>query len=176
MGLEHDHTEMLLYAAPMHDVGKIGVHESILRKPGKLTPEEFEAMKQHTWIGSRIFEGSDVPVLQMSATIALTHHERFDGTGYPQGLRGDEIPIEGQVAGLADVFDALSSKRCYKPAFPIERCLQILEEERDRHFHPDLVDALLSRMDEALTIRDHYASIEQKGQPGPSPEAAGTLA
>ncbi len=174
VGLEHERIEMLLYAAPMHDVGKIGVHESILQKPGKLTPQEFEAMKAHTWIGSRIFEGSDVPVLQMSATIALTHHERFDGTGYPQGLRGDKIPIEGQIAGLADVFDALSSKRCYKPAFPVERCLQIIEEERNRQFHPDLADALLSRMDEVLTIRDHYAFIEQKKPADPPRQTADT--
>jgi putative two-component system response regulator len=159
MGFDRDRVETLLYAAPMHDVGKVGIREGILRKPGKLTPDEYEEMKQHTVLGARIFEGSNVPILKMSAAIALTHHERFDGSGYPQGLIGDAIPIEGQIVGLADVFDALSSKRCYKPAYPIEKCLEILEEQRGRHFQSDLLDAFLAHLDDVLIMRDHYSSI-----------------
>jgi len=158
LGFEPDRIETLRYAAPMHDIGKIGVPESILQKPGRLTPEEFDQMKQHTVMGANIFEGTQVPVLQISASIALTHHEKHDGSGYPRGLRGEEIPIEGRITAVADVFDALSSNRCYKPAFPIERCLQILDEERGRHFHPDLVSAFMSRLADVLTIREHYSS------------------
>ena len=164
IGFDRDRTEMLLYAAQMHDVGKIGIRESILQKAGKLTPEEYEEMQQHTLLGARVFEETEVPVLRMSATIALTHHEKYDGTGYPQGLRGDEIPIEGRIAALADVFDALSSRRCYKPAFPVEKCLRILGQERGKHFDPDLVSAFLSRLDDVLTIRDHYSPTEEPTQ------------
>jgi HD-GYP domain-containing protein (c-di-GMP phosphodiesterase class II) len=175
LGFPHDRTEMLLYAAPMHDVGKIGIRESILQKPGKLTPDEYEEMKQHTILGARIFEGSQVPVLQLSATIALTHHERLDGTGYPRGLRGDEIPIEGKIVALADVFDALASQRCYKPAYPLDKCLRILEEERGRAFDAELVNAFVSRLDDVLTIRDHYSSDSDDGA-AESQQAAGVQA
>ena len=160
LGFSPERIETLRYAAPMHDIGKIGIPESILQKPGRLTPDEFDQMKRHTMMGSHIFEGTQVPVLRISASIALTHHEKHDGSGYPRGLRGDEIPIEGRITAVADVFDALSSPRCYKPAFPIERCLHILDEERGRHFHPDLVSAFMRRLQDVLTIREHYSSSE----------------
>lgn len=175
LGFDENRIEMLRIAAPMHDVGKIGIREAILQKPGKLTPEEFEEMKQHTILGARIFEGSEVPVLQMSATIALTHHERFDGTGYPQGLCGDAISIEGQIVGLADVFDAVSSKRCYKAAYPIDRCLAILDEQRGRHFRSDLVAAFMSRLDDVLTLRDHYSSLDYSFPDAESHQPAGVV-
>lgn len=158
LGFTPEQIETLRYAAPMHDIGKIGVPESILLKPGKLTPEEFDRMKKHTEMGAHIFKGAHAPVLRLSSSIALTHHEKHDGSGYPRGLRGDEIPIEGKIIAVADVFDALSSQRCYKPAFPIERCLQILNEESGRHFHPDLISAFMRRLNDVLTIREHYSS------------------
>jgi len=156
-GFDRERLEMLFYAAPMHDVGKIGIDDAILHKRGKLTSGQFEEMKRHTAIGARILGGSQAPLLQMSANIALTHHERFDGGGYPQGLRHDEIPIEGQIIALADVFDALSTKRPYKPAFPIERCLEIIQQGRDRHFQPDLVDNFFRQLNDILTIREQYS-------------------
>jgi response regulator RpfG family c-di-GMP phosphodiesterase len=156
MGFETEWVETLEYAAPMHDIGKIGIRDALLQKAGKLTPEEYEEMKQHTLIGARILGGSDVPLLQMSATIALTHHERHDGSGYPRGLRGDRIPIEGQIVALADVFDALSSPRCYKQAYPIDQCLEIIRTDRHK-FHPDVVSIFLDRIDDVLRIRDRYS-------------------
>ncbi|HUU85241.1 MAG TPA: HD domain-containing phosphohydrolase [Phycisphaerae bacterium] len=156
MGFDAEWVEMLEYAAPMHDIGKIGIPDAVLQKPGKLTSEEFEEMKQHTLIGARLLGGSEVPVLQMSAAIALTHHERRDGSGYPRGLRKDQIPTEGQIVALADVFDALSSPRCYKRAYAIEQCLEIIETERHK-FHPDVVSIFLDRMDDVLRIRERYS-------------------
>jgi len=160
LGFEPDRVERIRCAAPMHDVGKIGIPEAILQKPGKLTPEEYEAMKRHTILGARIFDGAEAPLLKTSATVALTHHERFDGSGYPAGLQGAEIPIEGQIIALADVFDALSSPRCYKPAYPIERCLEIIRQECAHHFHPDVIRAFMNRMDDVLAVRTRYAPEE----------------
>lgn len=160
LGLDAQQVETLRCAAPMHDVGKIGVPEAILQKPGKLTQQEYDEMKRHTEMGASIFEGADAPVLRMSGTIAMTHHEKYDGTGYPRGLRGAEIPIEGQIAALADVFDALSTARCYKPAFPVEKCLEILRESAGSHFNPEVVEAFIRRLDDILAIRERYASAQ----------------
>jgi putative two-component system response regulator len=158
MGLEQHFVSRLLLAAPMHDVGKIGISDAILLKPGKLTPEEFEVMKTHTVIGGRILSDSTSPLMQMAETIALTHHERWDGSGYPRGLRETDIPIEGRITALADVFDALTSKRVYKPAFSVETALAIIESESGAHFDPAVVDAFLGRLEDVLAIRTRYGA------------------
>jgi putative two-component system response regulator len=142
MGLSPDLVEQIRRAAPLHDVGKIGIPDAILRKPGKLTPEEFELMKTHTTIGARILSGSGSPLLQMAEEIALTHHERWDGTGY-SGLSGERIPLSGRIVALADVFDALTNDRIYRQAVPLEEALAEIERQRERHFDPRMVDAFL---------------------------------
>ena len=159
LGYEAERIELLRYAAPMHDVGKVGISDAILLNPRRLSPAEYEDMQRHTLIGAEILGGSDSPVLATSAEIALTHHEKYDGTGYPRGLAGDDIPGDGRVVALADVFDALSSKRCYKPAYPMERCLEIIREERGGHFDPDVVDAFLRRIDDIPRIQASSLSL-----------------
>ena len=115
--MRHEFLSLVLLASPMHDIGKIGIRDSVLLKPGKLTDEEFEEMKAHTLIGGRILAGSTSPLLQMAEIIATTHHERWDGKGYPHSLKGEEIPLAGRIVALADVFDALTTNRVYRPAF-----------------------------------------------------------
>ncbi|MRR50902.1 MAG: response regulator [Rhodocyclaceae bacterium] len=154
--------DMLLQAAPMHDVGKLGTPDMILLKPGKLTPEEFQVMKQHASIGHEILRGSASPMLQMAAEIALSHHEKFDGSGYPCGLAGEDIPQMGRIVAVADVFDALTSSRPYKPAWELERALNLLREERGRHFDPTCVDAFFDQLDAALAIRQQYQDAEDE--------------
>ena len=156
MGMDDEYVETMRLASPMHDVGKIGIPDAILLKPGKLTDAEFDHMKKHTEIGARILAGSDVPLLQMSERIALCHHEKWDGTGYPRGLHAEEIPIEGRIVALADVFDALTSKRCYKPAFTVEKALEIIREGQAKHFDPRCVEAFLSALGEVLEIKKEF--------------------
>jgi putative two-component system response regulator len=146
LGLDADHVELLRIASPMHDVGKIGIPDSILLKPGPLTAEERRAMQRHTEIGFSILSGSDSEPLEMAAQIALTHHEKVDGSGYPRGLAGDEIPLEGRITAVVDVFDALISNRVYRPAFSLEEATGILLEGRGTHFDPEPLDALLSEV------------------------------
>jgi putative two-component system response regulator len=152
MGLNDSTVEHLLYASPMHDVGKIGIPDSILLKPGPLNPEEWEIMKQHTVIGAGILTGAESGFLRLAEVIALTHHERWDGTGYPRGLKGKAIPLAGRIAALADVFDALTSVRPYKPAFSIEKSLAIINEGDGSHFDPQVVRAFLDILDEVKEI------------------------
>jgi response regulator RpfG family c-di-GMP phosphodiesterase/pSer/pThr/pTyr-binding forkhead associated (FHA) protein len=165
--------ELIKVASPMHDVGKIGIPDSILKKPGKLTSEEFEIMKEHTTKGGAILANSSSEVLQMAHNIALTHHEKFDGGGYPRKLQKDAIPIEGRIVAVADVFDAVMSKRCYKEAFGLEQSLQILRDGRGKHFDPGVVDAFMNVKDRILQIREHYHALEEgtkeTGDPMPSP-------
>jgi HD-GYP domain-containing protein (c-di-GMP phosphodiesterase class II) len=156
LGMDEDYVHNMRLASPMHDVGKIGIPDAILLKPGKLTEAEFEHMKKHTEIGARILGGSDVPLLQMSEIIALTHHEKFDGTGYPKGIRGEDIPIEGRMVALADVFDALTSRRCYKPAFTVEKALEMIREGSGKHFDPHCVEGFLSVLGEVLEIKKEF--------------------
>jgi putative two-component system response regulator len=137
--------ELLGPAAALHDIGKIAIPDSILRKPGALTCDEFAEMQTHTTIGARMLAGSRFPVLQTAGTIALTHHERFDGAGYPAGLAGEAIPIEGRIAAVADVFDALTSDRVYRPAFGCAVALEMMREESGKHFDPVVLGALLER-------------------------------
>ncbi len=158
LNLDKNFIEMILKASPMHDVGKIAIPDHILLKPAKLTPEEFEIIKTHTVQGYEILADSDIPLLQLSAEIALTHHEKFNGKGYPKGLKGNEIPISGRICAVADVFDALTSKRPYKEPWPIEKAVNLLKEEKGEHFDPECVEAFLNRLDEALKIKEKYSN------------------
>lgn len=146
----------ILLAAPMHDVGKLGIPDHILMKPGKLTVEEFDQMKRHPLIGYDILKDSSSPVIRQAATIALTHHEKFDGSGYPHGKRGEDIPLEGRIVAVADVFDALTSSRPYKPAWPLEAAEKFLKDGRGSHFDALCVDALLSDWEGVLRIRERF--------------------
>ncbi|RLT92137.1 HD domain-containing phosphohydrolase [Ketobacter sp.] len=149
--------EDLLNAAPMHDIGKIGIADSIMLKPGKLTEEEFAVMKQHPEIGAEILGESDVPLLQLARSVALHHHEKWDGSGYPFGLQGEAIPIEARIVALADVFDALTSERPYKKAWTVEAALEYVEEQSGRHFDPDLVKIFRASLPDILVIKERFA-------------------
>jgi len=152
LGFPRETCEFLHLAAHMHDVGKIGVSTTILRKPAKLTPEERAEMEQHTLFGETILEGSSSPLIQLAAIIAASHHEKWDGSGYPRKLQGSEIPIAGRIAAVADVFDALTSKRSYKNEWPLDEARQFLLDQRGKHFDPACVDAFLRRWDEVRGI------------------------
>jgi putative two-component system response regulator len=156
-GEDAERCEVIRVASLMHDVGKIGIPDSILLKPGKLTAEERVIMQQHSEIGYRILAGSKSELLRTAADIAWTHHEQVDGTGYPLGLVGDQIPLEGRIAAIADVFDALTSDRVYKKAFPLGKAIDIMREGRDMQFDSRLLDHFLDVMDEALEIKELYA-------------------
>ncbi|MFW5769825.1 MAG: HD domain-containing phosphohydrolase [Spirochaetota bacterium] len=155
MGLPSKTVEAILYAAPLHDIGKIGIPDSILLKPGKLTPNEWEIMKKHTLFGAKILEGSE-GYLQFGRMIALTHHEKWDGSGYPRGLKGTSIPLAGRIVAIADVFDALSSKRPYKEPFSIEKTFSIIRESSGSHLDPEVVDTFFKISDEIQDIRNTY--------------------
>jgi PAS domain S-box-containing protein len=154
IGCDPDQVRLLRAAAPMHDVGKIGVSAEILRKPGPLTAEEREAMERHTVVGHRIFADFESDLSRVAASIALTHHERFDGSGYPQGLEGDEIPIEGRITAVADVFDALLTDRSYRLALSLDDAVAVMKDGAGTQFDPEIVDVLLDNLEEALAIRD----------------------
>ncbi|MBI4082755.1 MAG: response regulator [Candidatus Lambdaproteobacteria bacterium] len=156
-GASLERTELVRMASPLHDIGKIGTPDHILLKPGRHTPEEFELMKKHAEIGYRILADSASEILQLGALIAWTHHEKFDGSGYPRGLGGEDIPLEGRITAIADVFDALTSARVYKPAFPVERAISMMREQQGRHFDPYLLDQFLGALDEVLEIKRHFA-------------------
>lgn len=162
LGLDAIAVETILYAAPMHDVGKIGIPDLILVKPGKLEPLEWEIMKQHTVIGAKILKGSDAEFIRMGETIALTHHEKWDGSGYPNGLKGLAIPIAGRITAVADVFDALTSKRPYKEPFPVEKSLAIIREGKGSCFDPAVVDAFFAAQDEILGIMTSHNDESQR--------------
>lgn len=141
-------------AAPMHDIGKIGVPDRILQKPGALDEQEWSLMKDHTVIGARILQGSTVPFIKMGAQIAVCHHEKWDGTGYPNGLHSTQIPLEGRITALVDVYDALSQRRCYKEAWPEDQVLSFMVERRGTHLDPDLLDLFLKHIDRFREIRE----------------------
>ena len=156
-GLGPDRAELIRIASPMHDIGKIGVPDDVLRKAGKLTPQEMDEMRKHPIIGSEILAGSDSELLMLGGLIALTHHERWDGGGYPNGLVRDQIPFEGRIVAVADVFDALTSARSYKRAFEVDHAVEIMTEQRGSHFDPDLLDIF-------LTVVDEVAGLAPAGQ------------
>lgn len=156
-GLPEPFCRRIQIAAPLHDVGKIGISDTILLKPGKLTIEEFAKMKTHCEIGYRILSESTSDILSLGAEIALNHHEKFDGSGYPNGLSGDEIPITGRIAAICDVFDALTTERVYKKAIPADQALQIMIEGRGSHFDPRLLDHFLQNFKIFASIRGRFA-------------------
>lgn len=156
LGLPEAQQQLILEAAPMHDVGKIGIPDYILLKPGKLTTEEFAIMKGHARIGYELLCDSGSRVLQAGAEIANAHHEKFDGSGYPNGLQGEAIPLFGRIVAVADVFDALTSERPYKKAWSLEDACRFLEEGRGSHFDPACVGAFLARWDKVLAIRRRF--------------------
>ena len=160
LGLGAATEELLLQAAPMHDVGKIGIPDYILLKPGKLTHEEFELMKNHASLGFELLQGSSSRVLQTGAEIALSHHEKFDGSGYPAGLSGEAIPLFGRIVAVADVFDALTSERPYKRAWEMDRAAAFLKEGSGTHFDPDCVEAFMAVWDEVLLVRQRFQDDE----------------
>jgi putative two-component system response regulator len=177
LGFPKASVELIEQAAQLHDVGKIGIPDAILHKPGKLDSDEYARMKRHCGIGRRIISppldddspgerpiqssGTNSPVLRMAALIADSHHEKWDGSGYPRGLQGEEIPLAGRIVAVADVFDALASKRPYKEAFPIEKCLSILMDGRGKHFDPRVLDAFLARKDEILQVQQQLSEVAE---------------
>ncbi len=155
-GLCEHEANILFTASPMHDIGKVGIPDSILKKPAKLTYEEFEVMKSHTDIGYNVLKGSNREVLNAASIVSHEHHEKWDGTGYPRGLKGEEIHIYGRITAIADVFDALGSQRCYKEAWDDERIFALFKEERGKQFDPKLVDLFFAHKDNFLQIRNRY--------------------
>lgn len=156
-GLSPERCEEIRLASILHDVGKIGIPDRILLKPGPLTPQEFDIMKLHVDLGYQTLCQSKSALLNLAATIAQTHHEKYDGSGYGSGLSGEQIPLEGRIAAIADAFDALASHRVYKPAFPIENVIRILKAGRGKDFDPVLVDLFLESLDEVLVVKGRYA-------------------
>ena len=154
-----EEAELIKNASPMHDLGKVAIPDHILNKPGKLTEEEWEIMKTHSELGYQMLSVSQRPLLNMAAIIAHQHHEKWDGSGYPCGLKGEEIHIAGRITAVADVFDALSYERCYKPAWELDRILQVLKEERGRHFDPDLIDLFFDNLDSFVDQHQHYKAM-----------------
>jgi putative two-component system response regulator len=182
LGYGDDSAKLLEQAAQLHDVGKIGIPDAVLLKPGRLEAEEFELMQKHagfgkkiiqrmpdddssrlrahTGVGARLLDGTTSPILQLAARIAMTHHEKWDGSGYPLHLAGEDIPLEGRITAVADVFDALSSKRTYKEPFPRQKCFDILEEGRGKHFDPRVLDAFFARREEIIQVQIDFAELE----------------
>lgn len=155
-GLSEAQADDLLHAAPMHDIGKIGIPDSIMLKPGKLTDEEFAIMKTHPHIGAEIIGEADSELLRLAKSVALTHHEKWNGTGYPNGLKGEAIPLEGRIVALADVFDALTSKRPYKEAWSVDKTMDYIHEQSGVHFDPELVRLFTDNLDKVLEIKNKW--------------------
>ena len=155
-GMGEQQAELLRQAAPMHDVGKIGIPDAILLKPGRLTPDEFNHMKQHAAIGAQILANSSSPLLQLAHKLAIEHHEKWDGSGYPNGLKGEQISVEGRIVAIADVFDALTSKRPYKEAWGVEEALEHMQAQAGKHFDPHLINLFVNKLDAIIAIKNAY--------------------
>ncbi|SFC44072.1 putative two-component system response regulator [Marinospirillum celere] len=156
IGWSEQQCDLILNASPMHDVGKIAIPDAILKKPGRFEPEEFETMKTHAALGAEMLEGDDSDLMVMARTIAISHHEKWDGSGYPYGLTGASIPQAARIAALADVFDALTSVRPYKKAWTVEAAVEFIRENSGKHFDPALVEVFLQQLPEILVIRDTF--------------------
>lgn len=159
LGMSEREADMLRCASPMHDIGKVAIPDEVLKKPGKLTDEEFELMKSHTITGYRLLQSSKRELMKTAAIIAHQHHEKWDGSGYPQGLKGEEIHIYGRITAVADVFDALGSARVYKPAWELDRIIALFQEERGKHFDPRVVDAFMEQLPLLLEVRDRESDL-----------------
>lgn len=159
LGMGEDEADMLRSASPMHDIGKVAIPDAILHKPGKLSQEEFEHIKSHTTIGYNLLRSSSRELLQTAAVVAHQHHEKWDGTGYPQGLKGEDIHIYGRITAVADVFDALGSARVYKPAWELERIVALFHEESGKHFDPRVVEAFMKQLPHILKVRSEITDI-----------------
>ncbi|MFO7807892.1 HD domain-containing phosphohydrolase [Guyparkeria sp.] len=156
IGWSDRQVELMLHASPMHDIGKIGIPDAILRKPGRLTAEEWHTMKTHTTIGAELLAGDESDLMTLAREIALSHHEKWDGSGYPNRLGSEDIPLSGRICGLADVFDALTSERPYKKPWPVEKAIDLIREARGKHFDPLIVDAFLDVIDDIEQIRQDH--------------------
>lgn len=161
LGLSSKAAAMLRKAAPMHDIGKIGVADAVLKKPGPLDPQERRQMNEHAAIGAHILGRSRIPLFQMAAEVAQTHHERWDGRGYPAGLSGEAIPITGRIVAVADYFDALTMDRVYRPAFSVEDALTMLAGERGRSFDPQVVDMFIAHAQALVALRERINQIDE---------------
>ncbi|MGJ8645662.1 MAG: HD domain-containing phosphohydrolase [Marinomonas colpomeniae] len=159
-GFPEDYADDLMMAAPMHDIGKIGIADNILLKPGKLTAEEYEVMKTHVEIGAEILSNPRSHLIELARTMALTHHEKWDGSGYPNGLAKDDIPIEGRLIAVADVFDALTSERPYKKAWSTDEAINYIFEQSGKHFDPELPPLLQKTLPKLLKIKDEFSEID----------------
>lgn len=160
-GMEGSECDRLRLASYLHDIGKTAIPDQILNKPGKYEPHEFEQMKKHTEFGYNILKNSPRPIFQVAATVAYTHHEKWDGSGYPNQLKGEDIPIYGRIAALADVFDALGSERCYKKSWKLDDILSFLKEQSGKHFDPVLINHFFHNLDLYLSIRDQYSETQE---------------
>ncbi|MCD4668610.1 MAG: HD domain-containing protein [Sulfurimonas sp.] len=159
-GLDEKNANLIYTASPMHDIGKVAISDSILKKPGKLTDEEWVVMQSHSEIGYKILKDSSRPIFKTAAIVSYQHHEKWDGSGYPNKLKGEEIHIFGRITALADVFDALGSDRCYKKAWDLEKILNLFKEEKGKHFDPKLVELFLNNLDKFLLIRNKFQDME----------------
>ena len=157
LGMSEREADVLRTVSPMHDIGKVAIPDSVLNKPGKLTDEEYDTIKSHTKIGYQLLRGSRRELLLAASIVAEQHHEKWDGSGYPKGLRGEEIHIYGRITAVADVFDALSAERVYKPAWPLDRIEKLFREERGRHFDPTIVDVFFDLLPQLVEIRDRLS-------------------
>ncbi len=155
-GLSKEKQELIFYSSPFHDIGKVGISDTILLKPAKLTDDEFKIMKTHSTIGYHILKDAKSKYLQMGATIALNHHEKYDGTGYPNRIKASDIPIEAKIVAIADVFDALVSQRPYKEAWSIEEATKLLIKEKNKHFDPNLVDIFIQNIQNIKEINQKF--------------------
>jgi putative two-component system response regulator len=166
LGWDEDSIETIQAAAPMHDIGKIGVPDAILQKPGALTEEEWVVMKRHTTMGATILKGSTVPFIQMGARISIGHHEKWDGTGYPKGLQGGQIPLEARITTLVDVYDALSNRRYYKEPWPEDQVIGLIRKNTGFHFDPALVSLFLTHLDRFRAILQAHPDEPHDEDPG----------
>jgi putative two-component system response regulator len=153
-GMPNEFCELIYIASPMHDIGKMGVPDSILKKKGKLDASEWEIMRKHPEFGADILGDSDVPVVKLAAEIALSHHEKYNGTGYPYGLKGKEIPLSARIVSIADFYDALTMERCYKPAYSDTEAFNLIKSEKSKHFDPELAECFISIQKDIILMKN----------------------